>query len=109
MKWINYTKYTPEDLGIDAEDLMKALADYLLNSGFDNPYMQFREMKSQSMEELQEAIRRALESGDLFDEERNEQMRQMLEAMSEEERENLIQRLMQKLVDQGYISPQNDH
>ena len=37
MKWINYTKYTPEDLDIDAEDLMKALADYLLGSGFDNP------------------------------------------------------------------------
>ncbi len=28
MKWINYTKYTPEDLGIDAEDQKKALADY---------------------------------------------------------------------------------
>ena len=109
MKWINYTKYTPEDLGIDAEDLMKALADYLLGSGFDNPYMQFQEMDGQTMEELLEAIRRALESGDLFDGERGEQMRQMLEGMSEEDREKLIQRLMQKLVDQGYISPQNEN
>ena len=109
MKWINYTKYTPEDLDINSEDLMKALADYLLGSGFDNPYMQFSEMNSQSLEELKEAIRRALESGDLFDPERAEQMKQMLEAMSQEQLDNLTQRLMQKLVDQGYISPQNEN
>ncbi len=109
MKWINYTKYTPEDLGIDAEDLMKALADYLLGSGFDNPYMQFNEMNSQTLEDLKEAIRRALESGDLFDPERAEQMQQMLEGMTQEQLDNLVQRLMQKLVDQGYVSPQNEN
>lgn len=109
MKWINYTKYTPEDLGIDAEDLMKALADYLLGSGFDNPYMQFNEMNSQTLEDLKEAIRRALESGDLFDPERAEQMQQMLEGMTQEQMDNLVQRLMQKLVDQGYVSPQNEN
>lgn len=109
MKWINYTKYTPEDLGIDAEDLMKALADYLLGSGFNNPYMQFNEMNSQTLEELKEAIRQALESGDLFDPERAEQMRQMLEGMTQEQMDNMVQRLMQKLVDQGYVSPQNEN
>ena len=108
MKWISYTKYTPEDLGIDAEDLMKALADYLLGSGFDNPYMQFSEMNSQTLEELQEAIRRALESGDLFDSERAKQLQEMLEGMSPEQVDQLVQRLMQKLVDQGYISPQTE-
>ena len=109
MKWITYTKYTPEDFDINSEDLMKALADYLLGSGFDNPYMQFSEMNSQTLEELKEAIRRALESGDLFDPERAEQMQQMLEAMTPEQLDNMVQRLMQKLVDQGYISPQNEN
>ncbi|HEY3741746.1 MAG TPA: hypothetical protein VGL53_17965 [Bryobacteraceae bacterium] len=109
MKWINYTKYTPEDLGIDAEDLMKALADYLLGSGFDNPYMQFNEMNSQTLEQLKEAIRRALESGDLFDQEQSERMRQMLDGMNDEDLDKLIERLMQKLVDQGYVSPQNEN
>ena len=71
--------------------------------------MQFSEMNSQSLEELKEAIRRALESGDLFDPERAGQMKQMLEAMSQEQLDNLTQRLMQKLVDQGYISPQNEN
>ncbi len=39
MKWINYSNYTGEDFGIDAEDLLKALSDFLLQSGFNNPYM----------------------------------------------------------------------
>jgi len=108
MKWINYTKYTPEDLGIDADDLMKALADYLLSSGFNNPYMQFSEFNEHTLEQLKEAIRRALEQGELFDPDRAEQMQQMLEGMSQEDIENLVQRLMQKLVDQGYIAPQSE-
>ena len=107
MKWINYTKYTPEDLGISAEDLMKALADYLLSSGFNNPYAQFSEFNEHTLEQLQEAIRRALERGELFDPERAEQMQKMLDAMTPEEIDNLVQRLMQKLADQGYISPEN--
>ena len=37
MKSIRYTRYTGEDFGLTAEDLMKALADFFLNSGFDNP------------------------------------------------------------------------
>ena len=109
MKWINYSKYTPEDFDINSEDLMKALADYLLGSGFDNPYMQFSEMNSQTLEELKEAIRRALESGELFDPERAEQMQKMLENMTPEQMDGMVQRLMQKLVDQGYISPQNEN
>src|ERR1035438_3561852 len=108
MKWINYTKYTPEDLGIDADDLMKALADYLLSSGFNNPYMQFSEFNEHTLDQLKEAIRRALEQGELFDPDRAEQMQQMLEGMSQEDIENLVQRLMQKLVDQGYIAPQSE-
>ena len=44
MKWINYTSYTGEDFGIDAEDLLKALSDFFLQSGFDTQYMQFGEM-----------------------------------------------------------------
>ena len=44
MKAVRYSKYTGEDLGIDAEDLLKALADFLLGSGFNNPYMPFGEV-----------------------------------------------------------------
>ena len=30
MRWIKYSRYTGEDLGIEAEDLLKALSDFFL-------------------------------------------------------------------------------
>ena len=36
-KWVNYGKYTADDLSIDAEDLLKALSDFFLQSGFNDP------------------------------------------------------------------------
>ena len=52
MKWINYSRYTGEDLGISAEDLMKALADFFLQSGFEYQYMQFSEFDQNALERL---------------------------------------------------------
>ena len=46
MKWTQYSRYTGEDLGIDAEDLLKALSDFLLESGFNTQYMRFSEWTS---------------------------------------------------------------
>ena len=46
MKSIRYGRYTGEDFGLSTEDLLKALADFFLNSGFDNPYMRFSELTS---------------------------------------------------------------
>ncbi len=66
MKWIRFSKYTGEDFGIDANDLMQALADFFLQSGFNNPYMQFSEWNQQTLEDLKRAIQEALESGQLF-------------------------------------------
>src|ERR1035438_1521140 len=70
MKRIRYTKFTGDlASSIGLEDLMQALADFLLDSGFQDPYAQFSELNNQTMENLREAIRQALESGELFDEE----------------------------------------
>ena len=111
MRRVSYSKFSEEDLGIEMEDLLRALADYLLGSGFQDPYMQFSEMNSHTLEDLQRAIERALESGDLFSPEQLEEMRERLEQMSAEQRQQLIQRLMQKLEESGYINtdgPPND-
>ena len=43
MKSVCYSRYTGEDLDIGAEDLLKALADFLLQSGFNTQYSQFHE------------------------------------------------------------------
>ncbi len=103
MRWIRYTRYTGEDFGISAEDLMQALSDFFLSSGFERQFDEFREWDDRSLEALKDAIRRALESGELFDAERARQIAEALERMSSEELEQLLDRLVQKLVDEGYV------
>jgi Ca-activated chloride channel family protein len=108
MKWVKFSKYTGDDFGIDANDLMQALADFFLQSGFNNPYMQFSEWNQQSLEDLKRAIQDALEGGQMFP---NDQMQQMLEklaAMSPEQLDQLLENLVQKLADEGHISVDQD-
>ncbi|HUB79812.1 MAG TPA: hypothetical protein VMB03_13490 [Bryobacteraceae bacterium] len=104
MKSVRYSKFTGEDLGIDAEDLLKALADFLLGSGFNNPYMTFSEMNEHSLEELKNAIQRALEQGNLFDNQRLQEMMEQVQNMSSEQMDQLLDRLVQKLIDEGHIT-----
>src|SRR6478672_6976188 len=101
MKSVLYSRYTAEDLGLSAEDLLKALSDFLLESGFQSPYMQFSEMNQQTLEDLKQALQRALERGEMFDQERAEKIRQMLDEMSAEDLDQLLNRLAQKLADEG--------
>jgi Ca-activated chloride channel family protein len=109
VKAIRYGRYTGEDFGLSTEDLLKALADFFLNSGFDNPYMRFSEFNQHTLEDLKRALEDAILNGEMFDSERAEQLRKQLESMSGEEIDQLLNRLVQKLVDEGYINtePQN--
>jgi Ca-activated chloride channel family protein len=104
MRSIRYGKYVPEDLGVDAQDLMKALSDFFLNSGFDSPYSGFQQSDPNSLEALKEAIEQALRSGELFPEDQREEMLEQLDAMSREELEELLERLVKKLMDEGYLT-----
>jgi Ca-activated chloride channel family protein len=104
MKWVNFTKYTGDDLGIDAEDLMRALADFFLESGFNNQYSGFSEFNQNSLEDLKRAIQEALERGDMFPEDRLQEMLEKLRAMSPEQMEQLIENLLQKLAQEGHIT-----
>jgi Ca-activated chloride channel family protein len=104
MKSVRYSRYTGDDFGLSAEDLLQALSDFFLQSGFDNPYMQFSEFNQNTLEDLKRTLEQALERGEMFDPERAEQIRQQLEKMSAEELEKLLGRLVQKLVDEGYIT-----
>jgi Ca-activated chloride channel family protein len=104
VKFVRYGRYTGDDFGLSAEDLLKALSDFFLESGFQNPYMQFSEMNQHSLEDLKRAIEQALERGEFFDPERAEQIRKQLASMSEDELDQLLSRLVQKLIDEGYIN-----
>ena len=61
MKFIRYSRYTGEDMGIGAEELLQALADFLLESGFNTQYMPFSEWNQHTLEDLKNALQRALE------------------------------------------------
>jgi Ca-activated chloride channel homolog len=101
---INYSRYTGEDFGISAEDLLQALSDFLLQSGFNTQYMPFSEWNEHSLEDLQKAIQQALEQGQLFD---NDNMREMLERLqnlSPEQMQKLLDNLVQKMIDEGQIT-----
>ena len=109
MKRVRYTKYNG-DLASEMEmdDLLKALSDYLLDSGYSDPYQRFQDL-THSMDDLREALRRALESGEGFD----ENMQQKLDEMSAEgQLEDLIDKLIQRMEQENYISsnmpPGND-
>ena len=108
MKWIEYSKYTGEDLGISAEDLMKALSDFFLQSGFEYQYMGFSEFDKHSMDRLKEAIEQALRNGKMFDRQMADGMRERLEEMSPEEFNQLVNKLVKKLADEGYINTEGE-
>lgn len=104
MKWINYTKYTGDDFGLSAEDLLKALSDFFLQSGFQNQYMGFSEWNQHTLEDLKNALQQALEQGEAFDPEQAERIQESLRNMTPEQMDQMLDRLVQKLVDEGYIN-----
>jgi Ca-activated chloride channel homolog len=106
-----YSKYSPEDLdGVDLEDLLSRLSDMLLSSGFNDPYALPGEDGGHSMQALHDAILEALLDGAISD----ELLEQLLgkdwqQADDAEQRiDDLVQRIVKKLQQQGYISPSPD-
>ncbi|HEY0795510.1 MAG TPA: VWA domain-containing protein [Acidisarcina sp.] len=102
MKRIRYTKYNG-DLASEMEmdDLVKALSDYLLDSGFVDPMQRFQDL-THNMDDLREALRRTLESGEGFDENMQAKLDQMA---AEGELDDLIEQLIERMEEENYISP----
>ena len=104
MKSVCYSRYTGEDLGVDAEDLLQALSDFLLESGFNTQYTSFSEANEHTLDDLKRASERALQEGKLFDDDRMQEMMERLQSMSAEQMDKLLDKLAQKMVDEGYIN-----
>ncbi|MGB6194092.1 MAG: hypothetical protein WBF42_16625, partial [Terracidiphilus sp.] len=105
MKGIRYTKYSGDLASeIDLEGLLEALSDYFLDSGFRDPYADLQAY-GDNLDDLREALRRILESGEFFD----ESMQQQIDQMSAEGKlDELIEKLLQRLEQQSYISSSED-
>ena len=101
MKWIKYEKYTDDDLGLSGEDLLAALADFFLESGYSK---QFYPGFENTLLDLKEALARALESPNWPDPEKAKEIADRLAKMDGDQLSKVIDRLVQKLVDEGYLN-----
>jgi len=102
VKYTKYSKYVASLADeMSLEDLLGALSDYLLESGFQNESMYFQQMDEQSLDALREAIQQALERGDFLSDEMREQIEQM---QMDGTLDQLIEQLMQRMQQEDYIS-----
>jgi Ca-activated chloride channel homolog len=112
MKVIRYGKYVGEPAdAVDLDELVKRMGDFFLQSGFESQFYGVSEMANQSsMEALQEAILRALQEGDLLPEDAmSEELRKMLQspqAQNSQAVKDLLEKLMERLAQEGFINPQ---
>ncbi len=104
MRGTRYTRYTGEEFDIEAADLVKALADHFLNSGFEHHFYRFSDWNEQTFDDLKDAIRNALEQPDLFDDQQSQQLQDRLARMSEQEMDQLVDKLAEKLIQEGYVT-----
>jgi len=107
MKRVRYTKYVPDPASeMSMEDLLSALSDYLLQSGFQD-YM-FYELPDgeKTLEELRQAIERALLEGDFLNEEMRERLQQI---QMEGGLDELIEKLIERMEREDYISIDRPH
>src|ERR1700688_2995776 len=94
MKRIRYSKYVPDAAGdMSMEDLLSALSDYFLQSGFNENFWYELPEGEHTLDELKRALEQALLDGEMFDEEMRDRMQQMqMEGGLEELIEKVIER-----------------
>jgi Ca-activated chloride channel family protein len=106
-----YTKFTGSEIDeLDLEDLVSKLSDLLLSSGFGNPHgMQDEE---RTMQALHDAILDALFNGGVLPEETIERLlgdpADGDQADARSKLEELIQQIIERMTDEGYITPPPD-
>src|SRR3712207_3135155 len=108
MKFIRYSKFKGFDVsGVNLGDLMGALQDSLLQSGYDDDYYWTRQRRPQdtSLDALRQALLQALvETGELTE----RQIELMLEENGGQfkgsQLEELLNQVNERLVEEGYVN-----
>lgn len=101
MKLTRYTKFTGDlSSSVELDDLMQALSDFLLDSGYQDPFSPFQDFGEQTMENLREAIKQALESGEVLDEDAQEQF----DSLEPDQVEELVDKIIQRMKDENFLN-----
>ena len=107
MKRIRYSKYVPDPASeMSMEDLLSALSDYFLQSGFNDNFWYELPEGEQTLEQLRRALEQALLDGEMFDEEMRDRLLQM---QMDGELEELIEKLIERMQQEDYISIDQPH
>lgn len=104
MRFTRYSRYTGTLAdGVDLDELLSQLADFLLESGFQSQYYGFYEMDfERTLERLRQAILEALEANQMLPPE----LRQAMEENPEEADKLLnqfLQDLIERMAEEGHI------
>jgi Ca-activated chloride channel family protein len=107
MRRIRYTKYVPDPAReMSLEDLLNALSDYFLQSGFQD-YLSYYDLPNdQTLDDLKRAIERALLESDMLNEESREQLRQM---QMDGTLDDVIDQLIDRMQQENYVSIDQPH
>jgi Ca-activated chloride channel family protein len=102
MKRIRYSKYVPDAAGeMSMEDLLGALSDYLLQSGFNDNFWYEMPEGEQTLDDLRRAIEQALLDSEMLDETMRERLQEM---RMDGQLEELIEKLVERMQQEDYIS-----
>src|SRR6202521_5033595 len=107
MKRIRYSKYVPDPASeMSMEDLLSALSDYFLQSGFNDNFWYELPEGEQTLDQLRRALEQALLDGEMFDEEMRDRL---LQIQMDGELEELIEKLIERMQQEDYISIDQPH
>ncbi len=123
MKYIRYKRYTGEAAdAVDLEELVQRLSDFFLQSGFDSQFYDITEFDpDRTMDALRQAIEQALADGGLIPDDLLQELMKQLNEQPEGEGDpgdsnrsnpqlrDLIDRLIQRLTEEGYIDGPPPH
>src|SRR5215475_11432159 len=107
MPFNKYSKFTGADWdSINIEGLLDRLSEFLLQSGYDDPYSRYWDDGDQSLDALREAIMQALM--ELLSDEELDLLSDSQGNMDSDKVAELIDRIIERLVREGYIRLQEE-
>jgi Ca-activated chloride channel family protein len=108
MKFIRYSKFKGFDVsGVSLGDLMEALQDSLLQSGYDDDYYWTRQRRQQdtSIDALRQALLQALlEMGELSERDVEQMLEENEGKFKGSQLEELLNQLIERMVEEGYLN-----